>query len=761
MNYPGINQLQKFNAGQTASRFLQRALHSRFRLSTQLYLGIGGAVMLTVAACLVGWFSFNRVGDAQDQVNDLTIPEMAAAFEIAEYSSSLVAAAPRLTAAENPEDLDRIYAAIASAHDLLELQLDFLSETGAEDETFQHIRSRSQLLIANMQAIREQKAVLFELAQERERLKQDLAEIRTLVDDTLVPAIDDQLFYTITGYRSLGEEPHDFKSHFSEDEVSRYRYLTELQADANIATELLANAFALSDPSFVEPLRERFEATISRIERNLAALEGSPVHDELAPVFAQLADFNLGVQSEFNLLEQELRLIEGQRELLATNQNEAVALIAEVDGLVVAARNNAQEATAASSQAILEGRTLLLSITAMSVGGAFLIAWLLVGRVLLRRIEMLSDWMRRMAGGDLDARVEIGGNDEVADMAAALEIFRQHALEIQRLNLVEELAEELQDKNEELETVLDDLRRAQDQVVMQQKLAALGELTAGVAHEIRNPLNFVKNFSESSQELLVELREVLDESGDDISDDQQTLITDITDDLNANFDRILSHGDRANRIVQDMLMMSRGSGEFRATDINTLLEEHARLAYHSARATDPNFNLDLQNDLDPEAGEIQAIPQDLGRVFLNMVTNACYATNEKRQALAASNDGNDGNGAGAAETYFPSLMVGTRRVEDHVVVTIRDNGPGIPPDVLDKMFNPFFTTKPTDQGTGLGLAISSDIVREHGGSIMVNTEPGEFTEMIIEVPVVPTAPPPEEAAEPEELAIASGDPASA
>ena len=218
------------------------------------------------------------------------------------------------------------------------------------------------------------------------------------------------------------------------------------------------------------------------------------------------------MQSEFNLLEQELRLIEVQRELLATNQDEAVALIAEVNGLVVAARNNAQGATAASSQAILEGRTLLLSITAMSVGGAFLIAWLLVGRVLLRRIEMLSDWMRRMAGGDLDARVEIGGNDEVADMAAALDIFRQHALEIQRLNLVEELAEELQDKNEELETVLDDLRRAQDQIVMQQKLAALGELTAGVAHEIRNPLNFVKNFSESSQELLEELREALNEN---------------------------------------------------------------------------------------------------------------------------------------------------------------------------------------------------------------------------------------------------------
>ncbi len=739
----GVNRLVDEQIGLSA---LNRMLHSRFRLSTKLYSAIGGAVMLTMAASLVGWFSFNRVDDAQAQVNAKSIPEMAAAFEIAEYNGSLVAAAPRLTAAETPEDLNRIYNAIAAAHESLESQLDFLVQSGAGDEGFKDIRSRSQLLIANVQAIRNHKLELLELAEQREEVKKDLAKIRELLDDTLVPSIDSQLFYTITGHRGLDEISDGFSVHFSEDEFNRYRYLTELQSDANIATEILANVFTLSDPSFVEPLQERFEATISRIERNLAALEGAPNHDEVEAVFDQLAEFNVGVDSEFNLLERELRLLESQRELLASNQDEAVALIREVDGLVVVARDNAEGATAASIQAILEGRMLLLAISAMSIGGAFLIAWLFVGRVFLNRIEMLSEWMRRMAGGDLDARVEIGGNDEVTDMAAALEVFRQHALEIQRLNLVEELADELLGKNEELEMVLTDLRQAQDQIVAQQKLAALGELTAGVAHEIRNPLNFVKNFSESSQELLEELRDTINENADGLSDDQQSLIQDITDDLNANFERILSHGDRANRIVQDMLMMSRGAGEFRSIDINTLLEEHARLAYHSARATDPNFNVDLQNDLDPEAGEIYAIPQDLGRVFLNMVTNACYATNEKRSALADSN--------GSAESYFPTLVVGTRRDGEQVVVKIRDNGPGVPDEVLEKMFNPFFTTKPTDQGTGLGLAISSDIIRQHGGSIRVDTEPGEFTEMIIELPITPPAVPGDGETEiPEEAAV--------
>ena len=204
-----------------------------------------------------------------------------------------------------------------------------------------------------------------------------------------------------------------------------------------------------------------------------------------------------------------------------------------------------------------------------------------------------------------------------------------------------------------------------------------------------------------------------------------SLIEDLTD----NLDRIREHNGRANQIVHDMLMMGRGSGEWRLTDINNLLDEHARLAYHSVRAADPNFQLDMKHNLDPQAGRLEVIPQDLGRVFLNMVSNSCDATNEKR--CAATETRKD------AAVYTPTLWLSTRRGEDRVEIRIKDNGGGIPSDVIDKIFNPFFTTKPTDQGTGLGLALSNDIVREHGGTIRVESQPGEFTEMVVKLPLTP------------------------
>ncbi len=681
---------------------------------------------MTMAASLVGWFSFDRVGNAQSQVNNSSIPEMAAAFEVAEYSSVLVAAAPRLTSAITRKDLESVYDNIADANETIEIQLEILEQNHSEDEHLKRIRVHSQTLISNVEAIRSQRTELFRLATERESLRNELAELRGRLGDTVVPAIDDQLFYIITGYRELGEPPAEFEEHFSEEEFNRYRHLSELQSDANIATELLANAFTLSEAASVEPLRERFEAVSSRIQRNLEALEGSEAFADVAPVFARLSEMGMGEQSGFTLLERELQLGESQTDLLAHNQSEAVALVAEVDVLVVRAQDSAGEATSASTQAILTGRTLLLAISALSVSGAFLIAWLFVGRVLLRRIQMLSDWMRRMAGGDLQARVEIGGNDEVTDMAAALEVFRQHALEVQRLNLVEILAADLQERNDELQSVLEELRLAQDKIITQQKLAELGELTAGVAHEIRNPLNFVKNFSEASEELLVELKDVLEEEGVELQDEQRELIEEISQDLTDNLVRIQSHGERANRIVHDMLMLGRGGGEVRSVSINDLLNEHALLAYHSARALDPDFQLSLQTDFDPNAGEWAVVPEDMGRVFLNMVSNACYATDEKRNSLT---------GDGGSNQYMPTLWLKTERTEDAMEIRIRDNGNGIPEDVIEKIFNPFFTTKPTDKGTGLGLALSNDIVRQHGGAINPVSVSGEYTEMTIVLPV--------------------------
>ena len=710
---------------------LQRLLDYRFRLAGQFSLGIGGAVALTVAASLVGWFSFDRVADVQRRVNEGSVPEMVAAFGVAQYAGSLVAAAPRLTTAATPEELASVAARIGGSHAALQDELDALQRAGADGAAIARVRAHADTLLSNIEEIRAGMTGLFPLYERSTALRAELASLRSRLDELVVPAIDDQLFYTITGFHTLGQPPAARAEHLSEQELGRYRRLADLQADGGIASQLLASAFNLQDASSIEPLRERFESAAGRIERSLAALEESPLRSAVVPIFARLLALGLDRQSGFDLRTQEVRLAERQRDLLARNRDLAVELVAVVDELVNTAHGHTREATQASTQAILTARTLLLLIIGVSIGGAVLIAWLFVGRVLLRRLGMLSDWMRRMAGGDLEARVAIGGRDEVADMAAALEIFRRHALEVQRLNLVERLAEELQGKNQQLEKALADLALAQDQIVMREKLAALGELTAGVAHEIRNPLNFVKNFSEASEELLEELQEVVDESGDKLDQEQRSLLGEIAGDLVDNLKRIRSHGDRANRIVHDMLMLGRSSAEVQQVDINGLLEEYARLAYHSARASDTAFQLDVKYDLDPEVGALAVVPQDLGRVFLNMVANACDATDEKRRT--------EGEQQQEGGPYVPTLWISSKREAERIVIRIKDNADGMPPEVVEKIFTPFFTTKPAGKGTGLGLAMSADIVREHGGAIEVNTEPGGFTEMVIDLPLHPPA----------------------
>ena len=701
----------------------------RFRISTLAYAGIGGAVALTVGASLVGWFSVDRVGNVQSKVNDGSVPELAASFGVAQFAGSLVAAAPRLASAATPEEFERVSSEITESYRLFELELASLEERSLQP--FEHIRKRADSLLANIEEIEDDKVEFFELEQVLTELQAELADVRTRLGNTLVPAIDDQLFYTLTGYRDLDQKPDPRAVYLSEGEFSQYRYLSELQADANIATELLSNAFIATDPNSIEPLRERFEAALGRVQRNLDALEGSQFHTDIAPLFARISDLGIGAEGEFNLVERQLRLRAHEQDLLTSNRDVALQLVADVNVLVTTAEASAGEATEEASQAILTARTLLLVIGALSVVGALLIAWLFIGRILLSRLEKLSNWMRRMADGDLEARVEIGGRDEVADMAAALEVFRRHALEVQRLNLVEKLAEDLQGKNAELERVLEDLNRAQDQIVASQKLAALGELTAGVAHEIKNPLNFVKNFSEASEELIEELSEILNESGPTLSKEDQDLVKEISDDLAGNFERIRSHGARANRIVEDMLRMNRETGDRQPTDINLLLDEYAGLAFHSARASDTNFQLEIKQDLDPGLGIIEVIPQDLGRVFLNIVGNSCHATDERRQSLMGTQQGAD---------YAPTIWLTTRRKEDVAEIRFKDNGPGIPSEVIDRIFNPFFTTKPTGKGTGLGLSICSDIVREHGGDIQVTSEPGEYTEMLITLPLVAQVP---------------------
>ena len=697
---------------------VRRISDGRFRISSQLYTGIFGAVASTMIASLVAWYSFNRVGDAQERVNDV-VPNMEAAFGLAQRAGALVAAAPRLAATASQEELATLSASIAEERQQFAAQLNALG-VGTADHA--DIRTSGMALIDNIAAIETSVAERLALAERGTTILTEVAALQDGVVRTLVPAIDDQLFYTMTGFKSLGQPPAAREERLSEAEVDRYRQLAELYADATMAIQLLASAFDLADKARLGPLRDRFQATSERIARSLDALVDTPMGD-LAPTLDRLRQLGLDPDGGIALRTEELTLAETQAGLLADNRRLVSELVIQAQNLVSVAGQRAGLATGAATDAIDTGRSLLIGLNAVSIVGAIMIAWLFVGRVLLRRLARLSERMRAMAGGDLEGEVDIGGHDEVADMAAALEVFRRHALEVQRLNLVEKLANELRDKNEELESTLSQLHRAQDQIVVREKLAALGELTAGVAHEIKNPLNFVKNFSEASQELVTELNEELADSAEAMDAEQQSLVREICDDLVENMTRIRHHGERADRIVRDMLKMGSDSGDKQPTDVNGLLEEHARLAFHSARAADPDFQLEIQEDLDPAVGQVEVIPQDLGRVFLNMVGNACHATDARRR----SEDGDSG--------YSPKLRIATKRHETRVEISIRDNGTGIPPDVIDKIFNPFFTTKPTDQGTGLGLALSNDIVRQHGGEIRVNSEPGSHTEMVVTIPL--------------------------
>jgi GAF domain-containing protein len=285
------------------------------------------------------------------------------------------------------------------------------------------------------------------------------------------------------------------------------------------------------------------------------------------------------------------------------------------------------------------------------------------------------------------------------------------------------LFDEVQARTRELTKSLEELRTTQDRLVQTQKLALLGQLTAGIAHEIKNPLNFVNNFSGISAELIDELRDTL--KSVPLDNKARAEIEELADTLKGNFDKVVHHGRRADAIVKNMLQHSReGSGEHRVIDINVLVEESLNLAWHGARAETQGFEIKLRHSFDPSAGEADIFPQDIRRALLNVISNGFYAATRRR----AETNGGD---------YEPMLTASTKNLGDHVEVRIRDNGIGMTPDVKEQMFNPFFTTKPTGEGTGLGLSISHDIiVKQHGGSIEVDTRPGEFTEIRVILPRV-------------------------
>ncbi len=339
-------------------------------------------------------------------------------------------------------------------------------------------------------------------------------------------------------------------------------------------------------------------------------------------------------------------------------------------------------------------------------------------------LKLLERSMSAITHGELDVPVPRSDVPEIEAMTRTLGMLRDSLIERSHLERERRRAEtEIRAARDAAEAALHDLKAVQANLIQAEKMASLGQLTAGIAHEIKNPLNFVNNFASLSVELLDELKQTAASTLEALDEDKRGEVDEILDTLTNNLERIVEHGKRADNIVKSMLAHSRGGGGERQTvDINALVDEALNLAYHGARAQDQSFNITLERNYDKDIAPIELTPQDITRVFLNLFGNGFYAANERKREAGDS-------------PFRPVLSVATRDLGEAVEVQVRDNGVGIPSEVKDKLFQPFFTTKPTGEGTGLGLSISYDIVTHgHGGTIRVASEIDAFTEFTIRLP---------------------------
>jgi signal transduction histidine kinase len=365
-----------------------------------------------------------------------------------------------------------------------------------------------------------------------------------------------------------------------------------------------------------------------------------------------------------------------------------------------------------------------IRFTSLIVSGIVLIIGILLGLLLARKVSVpvlaLRDAANRVGDGDLSQKVKITSGDEIGQLGNAFNNMVDDLLKTRKA--LDENNQQLSTTNARLNNTLRELNSTQVQLIQSEKMASLGELTAGISHEIQNPLNFINNFAELNTELIDELKNELD-----AGNNKEVIL--IAGNIKDNQEKITHHGRRADAIVKGMLHHSRTSnGQKELTDINALADEYLRLSYHGLRAKDKAFNATFKTDFDESLsgndaciGKINIISQDIGRVLLNLYNNAFYAVMEKSKQFG--------------ETYKPTVSVRTKKINDIVEIRVKDNGMGISKKVLDKMYQPFFTTKPTGQGTGLGLSLSYDIIKAHAGEIKVETKEGEFAEFVILLPI--------------------------
>ncbi len=714
----------------SVERRVRRWTGGRFGIGTQIIVGLGGGVLLTVAVVVVAMGLMGIIDQRQTEIAEQYMPDLVSAFDVVRQSAELVRATPQMVSAADSDALESVAFGVLGTENVLRTALARI--TGAE--SMDDVAAQRGLGAQILPLVDSLVTVLYEIRESVDRRMAYSARIRELDEELagvglelqlqVEQEIDDQHFFMYTGYRELNGSATAVGLRRTEAEIDHYAGLLNFKAYQNEATAQMAQAIAETDLGVLQATGERTVTALSDVESSMARIRQAP-RLRLEALVNRLRDLNSSNGGIQETRRGELTQLALAEELVGLSNEITAELEIRVEGLVAEASSSAEAATGDSSRVVSLGFWTMMLMAIVTVAFAWF-TWRFVGERLVVRVGSLARATHRMSKGDLDVKVRIEGDDEVTDMAGALEVFRQHAVEVQRLNLVENLAAEVQAKNDTLEETLDNLRRTQQQVIKQEKLASLGALTAGIAHEIRNPLNFVNNFAALSRELITELREEIhgEEGADDPPEEMdREYIEEILTDLDTNVKKVNEHGERANRIVDGMLSHSRDeAGQVEAVDLNLMVAEYTKLAYHGMRGADSTFNVDMVKEFDPTVGEVEAIARDLSRVFLNVVTNACHATQARKQKM------------GEDEEYFPTVTVRTSGDEESVRVQIHDNGTGIPPDIVNRIFDPFFTTKAGTGGTGLGLSISNEIIEEHGGKLEVNSEPGEFTEFTITLP---------------------------